>query len=91
MIFLIFIHESICAKFSRDLSRIFYDVTNYYFEIPYQDDFRKKEASKEHELKTILQMDLPMDNDTIPISFELFKENSILLFLLYIKLRIVFI
>lgn len=73
---ILFIHESIRASFGRDLSRIFYDVTNYYFEIPYQDDFRRKGVSKEHRPKPIVQMGLLMDNDSIPISFDLFKGNT---------------
>lgn len=73
---LLFIHESIRASLGRDVSKIFYDVTNYYFEIPYQDDFRRKGVSKEHRPKPIIQMGLLMDNDSIPISFELFKGNT---------------
>ena len=55
---------------------VYYDVTNYYFEINQQDDFRRKGVSKEHRPKPLVQMGLLMDTLGIPISYKLFKGND---------------
>lgn len=39
---LLHIHEMIRMTYGRDTSNVYYDVTNYYFEIKEPDDFRKK-------------------------------------------------
>jgi len=68
-------HERICANRERDTSIIFYDVTNYYFEIDEQDELRRKGVSKEHRPDPIVQMGLFMDNDGLPITYHLFPGN----------------
>ncbi len=74
--FILHLHEMMNVIFGkRDLSNVFYDVTNYYFEIPYEDEFRRKGISKEHRPNPIVQMGLLMDSNGIPISYELFKGN----------------
>ncbi len=55
---------------------LYYDCTNYYFEIEQEDDFRKYGASKEHRPNPIVQMGLFMDADGIPLSFSLFEGNE---------------
>lgn len=55
---------------------LFYDCTNYYFEIEHEDEFRKYGFSKEHKPNPIVQMGLFMDSDGIPLSFSLFKGNE---------------
>ena len=47
---------------------LFYDCTNYYFEIEEDDDFRKYGKSKEHRPNPIVGMGLFMDGDGIPLS-----------------------
>lgn len=54
---------------------LYYDCTNYYFEIEEEDDFRKYGVSKEHRPNPIVQMGLFMDADGIPLSFSLFEGN----------------
>ncbi len=54
---------------------LYYDCTNYYFEIEQEDDFRKYGVSKEHRPNPIVQMGLFMDADGIPLSFSLFDGN----------------
>ncbi|WP_425539617.1 IS1634 family transposase [Microaceticoccus formicicus] len=73
---ILWIHQNIIQYYGRDLSKVYYDVTNYYFEIPYEDDFRKRGVSKEHRPNPIIQMGLLMDNSGIPISYELFEGNT---------------
>lgn len=55
---------------------LYYDCTNYYFEIEEEDDFRKYGVSKEHRPNPIVQMGLFMDADGIPLSFSLFEGNQ---------------
>ena len=71
----LWIHERIVAGYGRDTSIVYYDVTNYYFEIDEQDDLRKKGVSKEHRPDPIVQMGLLMDNDGIPVAYQLFPGN----------------
>ena len=71
-----FIHEQIVEQYGRKTDLIYYDVTNYYFEIDKQDDFRKKGCSKEHSPNPIIQMGLAVDRQGIPISYRLFEGNT---------------
>ena len=59
----------------RDTKTIYYDVTNYYFEIDQEDDLRKKGFGKEHTNTPIVQMGLAMDADGIPLHYKLFPGN----------------
>lgn len=54
---------------------LYYDCTNYYFEIEDGDDFRKYGVSKEHRPNPIVQMGLFIDSDGIPLSFSVFDGN----------------
>lgn len=54
---------------------LYYDCTNYYFEIEDEDDFRKYGVSKEHRPNPIVQMGLFIDSDGIPLSFGVFDGN----------------
>ena len=76
-------------KYNRDTSISYYDCTNYYFEISYNDEdlidefgnviekgYRKKGPSKEHRKTPIIQMGLLMDNKGIPLSYDLFPGNE---------------
>ena len=64
------------SSIGRDDSVMFYDVTNYYFESDYGDDFRKKGVSKEHRPDPIVQMGLFIDKNGIPVSYKLFSGNT---------------
>lgn len=73
---LLHIHEMVRINYSRDAKKVYYDVTNYYFEIKEPDDFRKKGISKEHRKSPIIQMGLLMDNNGLPITYKLFEGNT---------------
>lgn len=73
---LLHIHEMVRMTYGRDTSNVYYDVTNYYFEIDEPDDFRKKGVSKEHRPNPIIQMGLLMDNLGLPITYKLFEGNT---------------
>jgi len=55
---------------------LYYDCTNYYFEIEDEDDFRKYGHSKEHRPNPIVQMGMFMDADGIPLAFSVFDGNQ---------------
>ena len=55
---------------------LYYDCTNYYFEIEDEDDFRKYGVSKEHRPNPIVQMGMFMDADGIPLTFSLFDGSQ---------------
>lgn len=61
---------------SRNHKILFYDCTNYYFEIEDEDDFRKYGKSKEHRPNPIVGMGLFMDGDGIPLAFDTFPGNK---------------
>jgi transposase len=82
------VHESICKSVGRQATLVFYDVTNYYFEMDYaKDDYEDEKGelvsplpklgpSKEKRKKPIVQMGLFMDTNGIPISYRLFPGNQ---------------
>ena len=64
-------------KYSKRNDKVlFYDCTNYYFEIEDDDDFRKYGKSKEHRPNPIVGMGLFMDGDGIPLAFDTFPGNK---------------
>lgn len=68
--------RSIAAAGARDLSCVYYDVTNYYFEVDDEDDLRRKGVSKEHRRSPIVQMGLLQDARGIPILYRKFPGNT---------------
>lgn len=75
--------------FGRDPLLGYWDVTNYYFEIPYEDDDelddngniikkgqKKRGPSKEHRKDPIVQMGLLMDSRGIPMAFNTFSGGE---------------
>lgn len=71
------VNEQISKQYKRDFSTIYYDVTNYYFEIDRPDELRKFGKSKEHRPNPIVQMGLAMDADGIPLHYQLFPGNKL--------------
>lgn len=80
------LHQNVVEIIGRSSELGYYDVTNYYFEIPYNDEdeydangkvikkgLRKKGPSKEHRPKPIVQMGLLMDSNGIPMAFNSFS------------------
>ena len=72
-----YLNSKIKEKYRRNTDIIYYDVTNYYFEINEGDDFRKLGMSKEKRRDPIVQMGLAMDADGIPLRYELFPGNTV--------------
>lgn len=69
-------YEHIKEQYGRNTELVYYDVTNYYFEIDEPDELRRKGVSKEHRPDPIVQMGLLMDNLGLPIAYKLFKGND---------------
>lgn len=76
-------------NYDRDTSHTYYDCTNYYFEINYNDTdlvdeegnilekgYRKRGPEKKHRPDPIVELGLLMDSNNIPLSFDLFPGNE---------------
>ena len=76
-------------KYNRDASTSYYDCTNYYFEIEYDDEdikdengniikkgIRKRGPEKNHRPDPIVEMGLLLDSKGFPISYNLFSGNT---------------
>jgi hypothetical protein len=83
------LHSRVCELIGRDNQLGYYDVTNYYFEIPYEDEDeyaedgsmikkgqKKRGPSKEHRKDPIIQMGLLMDSHGIPMAFNTFSGGE---------------
>jgi len=71
------LNEMISASYKRNTATIYYDVTNFYFEIDKADELRKFGKNKEGKHNPIVQMGLAMDSDGIPIHYRLFEGNKL--------------
>ena len=60
----------------RNSRILYYDCTNYYFEIEAEDGIKKYGKSKEHRPNPIITMGLFMDADGIPLAFDIFPGNQ---------------
>ena len=76
-------------KYNRDASTSYYDCTNYYFEIEYDDEdikdengniikkgIRKRGPEKNHRPDPIVEMGLLMDKTGFPISYNIFSGST---------------
>jgi len=83
------LHGQVAELVGRDNQLGYYDVTNYYFEIPYEDEDeydkdgnvikkgqKKRGPSKEHRKDPIIQMGLLMDSKGIPMAFNTFSGSE---------------
>lgn len=83
------IWENTKDKYNRDASTSYYDCTNYYFEIEYDDEdiknekgeiikkgLRKRGPEKNHRPDPIVEMGLLLDKQGFPISYNLFPGNT---------------
>lgn len=74
-----FIQETLFNNSKKIIKRnsnvIYYDCTNYFFEIDNEDDIRKYGISKEHKPNPIVGMGLFMDCDGLPLSCNIYPGN----------------
>ncbi len=60
----------------RNTGILYYDCTNYFFEIEQEDGLKQYGISKEHRPTPIIQMGLFMDGNGIPLAFSINKGNT---------------
>ena len=60
----------------RNTNILYYDCTNYFFEIEEESGLRQYGPSKEHRPNPITQMGLFMDGDGIPLAFNISSGNT---------------
>lgn len=73
--------QSSLYKNSLDISKrndkiLYYDCTNYFFEIEQEEGLKQYGPSKEHRPNPIVEMGLFMDGDGIPLAFSLHNGNT---------------
>ena len=70
------VFEASKALLPRRTKTLYYDCTNYYFEITQEDAFRRYGPSKEHRPSPIVGMGLMMDADGLPLAFTTYPGNE---------------
>ena len=60
----------------RNAGILFYDCTNYFFEIEQESGLKQYGYSKEHRPNPIVQMGLFIDSDGIPLAFDIHAGNT---------------
>jgi transposase len=61
---------------NRNTNVLYYDCTNYFFEIENEEGLKQYGVSKEHRPNPIVQMGLFMDGDGIPLAFNINAGNT---------------
>ncbi|MBQ9012882.1 MAG: IS1634 family transposase [Bacilli bacterium] len=62
--------------YKRDYSNVYFDCTNYYFEIDLAIDDKQKGPSKENSKNPIIGQALLLDKDLIPVTMEMYPGNK---------------
>ena len=70
------LYNNSCKYIKRNNKILYYDCTNYYFEIEEEDDFRKYGKSKENRPNPIVQMGMFMDGNGFPLIFDIVPGNT---------------
>ena len=71
-----FVYKSTENHCKRNTDVLYYDCTNFFFEIENEDDFRKYGHSKENRPNPIVQMGMFIDGDGIPLAVTVFPGNQ---------------
>jgi transposase len=75
-----YIQSALYQNSKRGIARndriLYYDCTNFFFEIEREDQLRRYGVSKEHRPNPIVQMGLFMDADGIPLAFDINPGNT---------------
>ncbi len=73
---LVHLNKVMMQHYQRHDTMLFYDVTNYYFEIEREDEFRRFGCCKERRKLPIVQMGLFMDSRGFPVTYDLYSGNT---------------
>ncbi|MDD2555448.1 MAG: IS1634 family transposase [Syntrophaceticus sp.] len=71
-----FLYKNSLRISKRNTGLLYYDCTNYFFEIEQEEGLKQYGPSKEHKPNPIVQMGLFMDGDGIPLAFNINKGNT---------------
>lgn len=69
------LYENSLKVSRRNTGILYYDCTNYFFEIEQEDGNKQYGPSKDHKPNPIIQMGLFMDGDGIPLAFSINRGN----------------
>ena len=69
------LYKNSLKVFKRNTNILYYDCTNYFFEIERESGLKQYGPSKEHKPNPITQMGLFMDGDGIPLAFSITPGN----------------
>lgn len=70
------LYKNSLKKAKRNTAILYYDCTNYFFEIEQEEGLKQYGPSKEHRPNPITQMGLFMDGDGIPLAFNISAGNT---------------
>lgn len=70
------INHAFNKKYGRKTDNVFFDGTNYYFEIDKEKDDKRKGPSKENRADPIISMGLLLDEEQIPLAMKMFPGNE---------------
>lgn len=70
------LYKNSLALSARNTKVLFYDCTNFYFEIEQEDGIRQYGKNKENRPNPIVEMGLFMDGDGIPLAFSIHPGNT---------------
>lgn len=70
------LYKNSLKKAKRNTNILYYDCTNYFFEIEQEEGLKQYGPSKEHRPNPITQMGLFMDGDGIPLAFNISPGNT---------------
>lgn len=70
------LYENSLSVSKRNDRILYYDCTNYFFEIENEDGLKQYGFSKEHKPNPIVGMGLFMDGDGIPLAFDIYSGNT---------------
>lgn len=70
------LYKSSTRVIKRKTGVLYYDCTNYFFEIEQEEGLKQYSKSKENRPNPVVQMGLFMDGDGIPLAFSITKGNA---------------
>ena len=70
------LYKNSLKRSKRNTGILYYDCTNYFFEIEQEEGLKQYGPSKEHRPNPITQMGLFMDGDGIPLAFNISAGNT---------------
>lgn len=70
------LYKNSLSVFKRNTGVLYYDCTNFFFEIEQEEGLKQYGHGKDHKPNPIVQMGLFMDGDGIPLAFSINKGNA---------------